>query len=308
MRIGGWIILATASLLFSKEPITPIPQTVPYNKAKAALGEKLFADPILSRDKTVSCLSCHSFSHGGTDGKAVSTGIGNQKGHMNAPTILNATFNFAQFWNGRAVDLHEQALGPIHNPIEMGLTGTQASQRINNHPYYRKAFEKLYGDSPVTISKIADVIAEYEKSLITPNSKFDRYLEHKATLTPSERNGYQLFKTLGCITCHNGINIGGNTFQKMGAVIPVQRKEHIDDRYAITKREMDKNVFKVPTLRNIALTAPYFHDGSAKTLKEAIGTMSFHNLGIQLTPAEINDIVAFLSTLTGELPKNDTAR
>lgn len=300
-RIAPLIFIAVLSV-YATEPILPIPSHVPYNAQKAALGKKLFFDPILSKDYTISCATCHNFSKGGADARSVSTGIHHQKGSMNAPTVLNSVFNFTQFWNGRAKNLTEQALGPIHNPIEMGLSPNEAVQRIQSHPAYSDLFYKITGRKNITSEDLAMMIAEYEKSLITPNSKFDLYLQGKGTLSPQELEGYALFKTLGCVSCHNGVNVGGNSFQKMGAINPLKRAPNVDDRYAITHREGDKNVFKVPTLRNIALTAPYFHDGSAATLRDAITKMSYHNLGIKLTSKEIDLLVTFLNTLTGQLP------
>lgn len=290
-----------ATLLHCAEPILPIPSYVPYNKSKARLGQRLFFDPILSKDYTISCASCHQIAVGGADGHSVSTGIGGQKGFMNAPTVLNAVFNFSQFWNGRAKNLIEQASGPIHNPIEMGLTPKEATRRVQANPLYAKAFLNITGRKNITLDDIANMIAEYEKTLITPNGKFDRYLQGKISLSSKEKEGYSLFKTLGCISCHNGVNIGGNSFQKMGAILSIKHLEKTDDRFALTHRESDKNVFKVPTLRNIGSTAPYFHNGSAKTLEEAILKMSNHNLGVQLTPNEITLLVAFLNTLSGNL-------
>lgn len=302
MKLLGWLALALFSFNGAAEPIVPIPHSVPHNPEKAALGKLLFADPILSKDKTVACISCHDFSKGGADAQNVSTGINKARGTMNSPTVLNSVFNFTQFWNGRAKTLQEQILGPIHNPIEMGFSAQEAVLRLQSSPRYKEAFKKITKRDTIIPNDITDVIAEYEKTLITPNAKFDLYLKGKTLLSHSEKEGYTLFKTLGCITCHNGVNIGGNSFQKMGLINPVARNTKIDDRYTLTKRETDKNVFKVPTLRNIALTAPYFHDGSARTLHEAVQKMSYHNLGIKPTPKEIDSIVAFLKTLTGDIP------
>lgn len=227
---------------------------------------------------------------------------------MNAPTVFNAVFNFVQFWNGRAKNLKEQASGPIHNPVEMGADAALVEQRINRNQHYKEAFEKIIGKRPVTFADVTDAIAEYEKTLITPNGKFDRYLRGETRLDQSEARGYALFKRIGCASCHNGINVGGNSYQKFGIIVPIEQTGKTDDRYAITKRDSDKNVFKVPTLRNIALTAPYFHDGRAATLKEALKIMSDHNLGIALTSSEIDDLIAFLYTLTGELPEKGNVR
>ncbi len=295
------LIIFTPLILNAIEPITPIPQTIPYNSAKAALGKRLFFDTILSRDQTIACVTCHDFQHGGADPRIVSIGVDKKTGHMQSPSVLNAVFNFTQFWNGRAKNLTEQAAGPVHNPVEMGMTTEQIEQRINTNPRYRESFHKISGKSSVTFTDIAEMLAEYEKTLITPNSKFDRFLRGEQTLSPAETQGYALFKRLGCASCHNGVNIGGNSFQKFGVIVPMVRDSNTDDRFALTKRENDKNVFKVPTLRNIALTAPYFHDGSAATLQEALKIMAKHNLGTKLSEQEIHDIIAFLNTLSGQI-------
>ncbi|RMA97926.1 cytochrome-c peroxidase [Hydrogenothermus marinus] len=296
------IVLTAFHFIYAKEPIKPIPQKIDYNKEKAELGKMLFFDKNLSSDKTISCASCHDPNHGGADPRPVSTGVKGRKGYANAPTVFNSYFNFRQFWNGRAKDLKEQANGPIHNPIEMNMNKEKIEKYLRSNEFYRKMFKKVYGRKP-TYEDALDAIVEFEKALITPNSKFDRYLRGEVKLSPLELKGYKLFKTLGCITCHNGINIGGNSFQKMGVIYPYVRKEKTPDRYAITYKEEDKMVFKVPSLRNIALTAPYFHDGSAKTLEEALIKMAYHNLGFTLTEEEIKALVAFLKTLTGEKPE-----
>jgi len=295
-------LLIIPLLLNAVEPISPIPQHVPHNALKAAIGKSLFFDPILSHDRTIACVSCHSFEHGGGDPRAVSIGINGKEGSMQAPTVLNAVFNFTQFWNGRAKNLKEQVSGPIHNPLEMGMSAQMVEERINADEGYRKAFAAITKRPKILFEEISDAIAEYEKTLITPNGKFDRFLRKEVALDAIQMEGYELFKRLGCASCHNGVNVGGNSFQKFGVVVGAERLKNTDDRYVLTGRESDKNVFKVPTLRNIALTAPYFHDASALTLKEAIMTMSHHNLGVSLSMNDVDAIVAFLHTLTGELP------
>lgn len=302
VRVVSLLICIIPIALHCAEPITPIPQSLAYNPTKAAIGKKLFFDPILSKDRTVACVSCHNFQHGGSDPRIVSIGIEGKRGRMQSPSVLNAVFNFSQFWNGRARNLVEQAAGPIHSPLEMGMSVRQVEQRINDNASYRDSFRALTGRSAVVFSDVTEAIAEYEKTLITPNGKFDRFLRGETMLNPAEAQGYELFKRLGCASCHNGINVGGNSFQKFGVINAKTWNPAIDDRYALTGRESDKNVFKVPTLRNIALSAPYFHDGSAATLKEAISTMSHHNLGIQLSANDIDNLIGFLNTLTGELP------
>lgn len=284
------------------ELITPIPLRIPYDLAKAQLGQRLFFDPILSRDRSIACVSCHDFTKGGADPRNVSSGVGGAQGKMQAPTVLNAVFNLAQFWNGRAATLEDQAMGPIHNPIEMAMSSNEVTSRLIHNPFYRQAFAHINGRSTITITDVAEVIAEYEKTLITPNSPFDRYLRHEEPLSPASLRGYEVFKRLGCASCHNGVLVGGNSYQKIGVIIPYPRKPNIDDRYALTGNQRDKNVFKVPTLRNIALTAPYFHDGSAKTLSEAVRLMSHHNVGIKPTEQEEIDLISFLKSLTAALP------
>lgn len=302
-----WMVFVPL-LNFAAEPISPIPQLIPYDKLKASIGEKLFFDPILSKNQTVSCASCHNFTYGGADSLARSIGMNGQTGRMNSPTVLNSAFNFAQFWNGRAKNLAEQASGPIHNPVEMGSSRSLIEQRINQKNEYKKAFSKIIGNRPINLDDIIEAIAEYEKTLITPNAKFDLYLQGKMKLDPAETRGYALFKRLGCASCHNGVNVGSNSYQKFGVIVPIERHPHTDDRFEITHRDYDKNVFKVPTLRNIALTAPYFHDGRAATLQEAIRIMSRHNLGVNLSDSDVNDLVSFLYTLTGTIPAKEGIR
>lgn len=294
------LILIFFKLLFADMIIKPVPEKIKYNKQKASLGMYLFMDPRLSADKKISCMSCHKPSEGWADKRKVSIGVFGRKGRVNSPTVLNAVFNFRQFWNGRAKDLKDQVFGPLHSNFEMDTDKKEAEKTVNTISVYKELFKKIYHTDYITADMIADAIAEFEKTLITPDCKFDLYLKGKAKLTPLEMKGKILFKSYGCITCHNGVNIGGNSFQKMGLIIPY--KNCIDDRYEITHNPADRCVYKVPTLRNIALTAPYFHDGSAETLKEAIKKMGYYNLGIELKSDEIEAIEAFLKTFTGKQP------
>jgi len=294
------IFISTAIL--ADEPIKPIPQHIGYNKEKAELGKLLFLDPKLSSDGTVACVSCHSFDYGGADPRPVSIGVRGLKGTANAPTVYNSYFNFRQFWNGRAKDLKDQANGPIHNPVEMDMMPEKIEKYLKSNEYYRSLFKKVFKSEP-KYDNALDAIAEFEKALYTPNCKLDRYLRNETKLSPKEAKGYRLFKMFGCITCHNGINIGGNSFQKFGLIFSYDWKADFPDRYAITKKPQDKNVYKVPTLRNIVLTAPYLHDGSATTLHEALQKMSHHNLGFDLNKEEIDALMAFMNTLTGEEPE-----
>ncbi len=292
---------STLALLMASEPITPLPQTVKVNQTKAELGKELFFDPILSHDDTISCATCHNLQQGGDDGLKFSFGIKGQEGTVNAPTVYNAVFNFRQFWDGRAKDLQEQAAGPIENPIEMGSSFEEVIAKLKKSKY-KKIFDAIYDDG-ITKQTITDAIAEYEKTLITPNSRFDKYLRgDENALTQNEKEGYGLFKSKGCASCHHGENIGGNLYNKFGIFNETNSKWL--GRYNITHKERDKYFFKVPSLRNIARTAPYFHDGRTYDLKEAVKIMSQYQLGRHITKEEISKIAAFLRSLNGELPKN----
>ena len=293
---------------FASEPITPIPLTIPYDEEKAALGKRLFFDTILSSDNSTACVSCHQLPGSGADNKQFSIGLSGEDTKVNTPTVLNAVFNLSQFWDGRVKDLHLQALMPLFNPTELGESIEQAISRLNDSDY-KEEFLKIYDDG-VTKDNLADAISEFEKALITPNSRFDQYLRgNEYAISEQEKRGYKAFSDLGCISCHNGVNIGGNMYQKIGIMIeydhidPTKDMDPLNGRYNVTKRERDRRVFKVPSLRNIALTAPYLHDGTAATLKDAIMDMREHQLGILDESNEVEDIEMFLKTLTGEIPK-----
>ncbi|ACM93737.1 cytochrome c551 peroxidase [Nautilia profundicola AmH] len=300
MRVLTLFILFVL-FLHAQNLIEPIPEYIKYNKQKAELGKFLFFDTILSKDKTVSCASCHNPAEGWADSRKVSIGVSGKKGRIQSPTVLNAVFNFRQFWNGRAKDLKEQINGPVHNSVEMNVNEKIVEKRLNQNRFYKNLFKKVYHTNKITYDMVVDAIAEFEKTLITPNSKFDLYLKGKIKLTPLEEKGYVLFKKYGCVTCHNGVNVGGNSFQKMGTIFPI--KECIGDRYEISHAKFDKCIYKVPTLRNVELTAPYFHDGSAKTLEKAVEKMAYNNLGFKINKEDAKAIVAFLKTLTGKIPK-----
>jgi len=265
------------------------------------LGKKLFFDPILSKDNTIACVSCHNLLSGGDDNQNFSIGIRGQIGNVNAPTIYNALFNFRQFWDGRAKDLKEQAKGPIQNPVEMGHSLQNTVSTLKQKKSYADAFKEIYSDG-ITIDNIADAIAEFEKLLITPDAPFDRYLRgEKSAISKSAKNGYKLFIDKGCILCHHGINIGGNMYNTFGIFKDANSTNM--GRYNITKNENDKYLFKVPSLRNIAKTAPYMHDGRIQTLREAVIFMTLYQLGREMSEKEIDDIVSFLESLTGVIPE-----
>ena len=293
------------SLLLSSiyaQPITPIPLHVDdVNPKKVKLGHKLFFDTILSKNNTIACVNCHLLKDGGDDNLKVSFGINGKKGIINSPTVLNARYNFVQFWDGRAKTLQDQAGGPIENPVEMGNNFKNLIKTLKNSPY-KKEFENIYKDG-ITKQNITDAISEYEKTLITPNSPFDRYLRgDKTAISNKAKKGYELFKSKGCIACHNGVNIGGNLYERFG--FTQQSTTDNLGRYNITKDPLDKYFFKAPTLRNIEKTAPYLHDGRFSNLKDVIRFMLNFQLAKTSTQKEVDAILAFLKTLTGELPKN----
>ena len=287
----------------SQEPITPIKPPKQINLGMSELGKKLFFDPRLSKSGFISCNSCHNLSMGGSDNLQTSIGDKWQQGPINSPTVLNSSLNLAQFWDGRAADLKEQAGGPIANPGEMAFSHTLAVDLLGSIPAYQREFKQVFGKDKVDIDQITLAIAEFEKTLVTPNSRFDQWLLGKQdALSPDELAGYKLFKDSGCVGCHNGEAVGGNSFQKMGLVAPYKGNEKSQGRSAVTGKDADRFNYKVPTLRNVELTYPYFHDGAANTLTEAVDVMGRIQLGKKFTPAENAKIVAFLKTLTGDQP------
>ena len=287
----------------STEPIQPIPAAKAGNPATVELGKMLFFDPRLSKSGFISCNSCHNLSMGGSDNLKSSIGHGWQKGPINSPTVLNSRFNLAQFWDGRAKDLQEQAGGPIANPGEMAFSHEHTVTALKTIPGYVSAFQKAFGSPEVNIDRVTQAIAAFEETLVTPDSRFDKWLKgDKKALNTQELAGYKLFKDSGCVACHNGPAVGGNSFQKMGIVEDYKASSPAEGRVAVTGKDADRFNFKVPTLRNVELTYPYFHDGAAATLSEAVDTMGRLQLGKKFTAAENASIVAFLRTLTGKQP------
>ena len=298
--------LASSAELASTEPITPIPNPLINNPEEIELGRILFHDVRLSRGNQLSCASCHSLNrYGGADGQQLSTGVNGQKGTINAPTVFNASLHFRQFWNGRAANLAEQIEGPIHNPLEMASNWSEIVAKLSKDNFYLSLFNEIYPQG-LTAKTIKQAIIQFEKSLLTPNSRFDQYLQGKKNaLTADEEKGYQLFKQYGCISCHHGVAIGGTMYQKFGVLgnyfkSKKQIKKADLGRYLVTHKEQDRFVFKVPSLRNIALTAPYFHDGSINTLSEAVNIMLRYQLGRLENSNDVEKIVLFLKTLSGE--------
>lgn len=290
----------------ANEPLQPLADGVEVNAAKAALGEKLFNDKRLSGDDTVACVSCHGLDKGGTDNKRFSEGVRKQKGDVNAPSVFNAVFNVRQFWNGRAADLQEQAGGPPFNPIEMDSKDwNQIIGKLARDESLTAAFRKVYAEG-WSGKNITDAIAEYEKTLVTPNSRFDRWLKGaKGALTAKEVEGYERFKAYRCASCHVGKSVGGQSFEYMDL-----KKDYFADRgdplgsdeglKGFTKKDADLRKFKVPNLRNVELTAPYLHDGTADSLDETVRIMGVYLSGMDIPQHDRDGIVAFLRTLTGE--------
>ena len=256
------------------EPIKPIEPYVSDNPELVELGKKLFFEPRLSMSGIISCNTCHNLSRGGTDNLKTSIGHKWAAGPVNAPTVLNSSLALAQFWDGRAADLQEQAAGPIQADIEMGLPHGLALQVLQSIPGYVDEFEAVFGSSEITLDMVTAAIAEFEETLVTPNSRFDQWLMgNDDALTEDEVAGYQLFKASGCTVCHNGPAAGGTSFQRMGVMEPYQSTSPVEGRAAVTGVDADRFSFKVPTLRNVEYTYPYFHDGEALTLEEATDIM-----------------------------------
>ncbi len=286
----------------AKELITPIPQFQSYNDSKAKLGKKLFSDPRLSKNNTISCSHCHRLDKGGTDGLQFSVGVDSQISPINTPTVFNASNNFAQFWDGRSKSLKEQVKVHVSDPNKMASSLKEIISKLSKDSAYQTAFKALYKQG-IKENTIVDALTEFQKALVTPNSRFDQYLRgNKEILTEEEIKGFQLFKSKGCIACHNGVNVGGNMYQKLGVMQKYFDPSHHLGRYNVTKREEDKYYFKVPSLRNIDLTAPYFHNGLVAALNDAVQLMAYYQLGKVLKQEESRKIVLFLKTLTGETP------
>jgi cytochrome c peroxidase len=299
----------------ARQRFKPIPSTVPsvkdnaVTREKIELGKMLFFDPRLSASQIISCNSCHNMSTGGVDAGPTSIGHAWQKGPRRAPTVFNAVFNIAQFWDGRAEDLKAQAKGPMQAPVEMNATPTLVEATLKSMPGYVEQFRKAFPQdaSPVTFDNVARSLEAFEATLITPGSRFDQFLEGDANaLNTQEKEGLKLFMDKGCSACHNGINVGGEAYFPFGVVakpgadiLPPNDK----GRFAVTKTASDEYVFRAGPLRNVALRAPYFHSGQVWSLKQAVAIMGASQLGQKLTEQEEDAIVAFLQTLTGEQPR-----
>lgn len=286
------------------EPIKPIEPVSGLDPRKVELGRKLFNEPRLSKNGSVSCASCHDFAKGGSDGRARFVGMGGAEGPLNSPTVFNVGLNFRQFWDGRAATLADQLDGPLLGPIEMASSWSDILFTLRGDRNYSQAFKTLYREG-VTAAAVKDALVQFELSLSTPDSRFDRYLRGDETvLSAAEQSGYAKFKAYGCTSCHQGAAVGGNMYQTFGVAADYfadrgQVNPADLGRFNVTGREEDRYVFKVPSLRNVAVTAPYFHDGSAPTLEHAVAVMGRYQLGRELSRQDIDDIVQFLHTLTG---------
>lgn len=286
------------------QPLTDVaenPQN-PVTKEKVDLGRMLFYDTRLSLNRKVSCNTCHDLASFGDDGAPVSTGIHEQQGGRSAPTVYNAAIQIAQFWDGRAADVEAQAVGPVTNPIEMGMPdGDYVVRVLKSIPGYVADFSKAFPDSkdPITYENVGKAIGAFERKLMTP-SRFDDFLKgDDAALTDAEKEGLNLFVSTGCTVCHNGMGVGGHLFQKLGLVKEFPTKDL--GRFDATGNEADKHFFKVPTLRNITETAPYLHDGSVAKLEDMVAAMAEYQLGRQLSDADIKSIITFLGSLKGRI-------
>lgn len=289
------------------EPIRPILAPENIDERKAQLGFALFHDTRLSVDNTISCASCHSLKSAGVDNHRYSHGVDERLGGVNAPTVFNAVYNFVQFWDGRARTLAEQAAGPPLNPVEMASTSfDEIIAKLEKDELYKAAFASIYPEG-ITEATITNAIEEFERTLVTPNSQFDKWLlGDDEALTAQELRGYELFKRYNCATCHVGANLGGESYELMGlrrhyfADRGEELTEEDNGRFKQTQQERDRHRFKVPGLRNVALTWPYYHDGTRATLEEAVYDMARYQSDVDITTSEVEDIVAFLNTLTGE--------
>ena len=314
------LILVSVAALFSQSSkvqinesalklFRPLPAVMesadnPITDAKVKLGRMLYYEKRLSANHQVSCNTCHPLDAYGSETESVSTGFKNQKGSRNSPTVYNAAGHFVQFWDGRAATVEEQAKGPVLNPVEMALTSDAAAVRVlSSIPEYVALFKEAFpkNQNPVSFDNMAFAIGAFERGLITP-SRWDRFLSgDESALSDDEKTGFNRFVAAGCATCHNGAYVGGNSFQRLGIAKPWPNESDAG-RAQVTNQDADRLVFKVPSLRNISKTGPYFHDGSVPTIDRAIREMAVHQRGSQLSSAEVKSIITWLNCLTGQIP------
>ncbi len=292
--------IAVLPASYANEPIQPLSAPTNLDERKVRLGRELFHDTRLSANDSVSCASCHHLETGGVDSKSVSVGIYHHQGIRNAPTVFNSGMNYRQFWDARAMSLEEQVNGPLQAKAEMGSTWEGVVTKLSHDSHYTAEFARLYPEQ-IAPETVRDALATFERSLVTPDCRFDRYLKgDKNAVTSTELAGYRLFKSLGCASCHQGRNIGGSMMQPFGVLrSPALWKKETDSAAAQEHANVSQTLYKVPSLRNVARTAPYFHDGSADSLPKAVIIMSDAQLCRQLSDEEVRQIVAFLQSLTG---------
>ncbi len=297
----------TAPISEMDESIKPIDLYQANSLALLSLGRRLFNETALAKNNDIACSSCHILTQGGTSNPERTTVSQQSSESLNIPTVLNSVYNFRQGWNGRAASLKQMIDLSVISPTQMNNSWALVIHRLQADAGYPAQFKEAFGTSEITVDTIQQALTEYLASLVTPDSRFDLHLKgHRSILTPEELAGYRLFRNYGCIVCHQGTNLGGNLFAAMGVMndyfADKGRIDPMDEgRFEYTEQESDRHVFKVPGLRNVALTAPYFHDGQAQTLEQAVEQMAYYQLGMSLTETEINQIVLFLKTLTGEL-------
>jgi len=295
---------ADALSMFAPLPDEMASADNPVTDAKVKLGRMLYYDPRLSANQKISCNTCHPLAAYGAEAAPVSSGFKGQKGNRNAPTVYNAAGHFVQFWDGRAPTVEEQAKGPIMNPVEMAMpTNAAAVQVLKSMPDYVVLFEQAFPNEkdPITYNNMALAIGAFERGLVTP-ARWDKFLKgDQSALSKAEKSGFNTFAAVGCQWCHNGPYVGGGAYQKLGVMKPWPNQKDTG-RYQVTKDEVDMMVFKVPSLRNIQKTGPYFHDGSVATLNEAVRDMGAHQRGVELTPAQVKSIETWLNALTGPIP------
>ena len=296
-----FIILIINIYLYANNPITPIPISVKYDEQKALIGKDIFFGKDINK-KTNMCHTCHKIKNGMSVDRVIELTVKGKLVPLSSISLYNISFNRYYTYEGATKSLYDIVHKSLHNFEEMKVSHNSFMKDINSSDYYQQKFKKIYKKDLITSQMVSQSVTEFIKALTTPNSKFDQYLRGEVKLSSKEYEGYLTFKRIGCIACHNGVNIGGNSFQKLGATIALEY-EHTTDRYLITGDEDDRYTFKVPSLRNIVLTKPYFHDARKKTLKEAVSLMSHHNLAYALPPEEKDLIIEFLKTLTGKLPK-----
>jgi len=295
------------------EPIQPIPVDMALDPAKVTLGSLLFNDTRLSNDNSLSCASCHKLESGGDDDMSIGISLGGNEHMVNTPTVFNARFNFRQQWDGAASSLEEQIDHVVHNHMEAGSNWDELLAKLSKEPLLVDKFKHIYPDG-ITRENYLDALTEFEKSLVTPNSRFDQYLlGNNEAISDDEKKGYLRFKEFGCISCHQGVNVGGNLFQKFGIFYDYlgERGDIINADYGrinVTNREADMHVFKVPSLRNVEVTAPYLHDGKAESLEQAIEIMGKTQIGKTISDEDVMLLVKFLNTLTGEYKGKSLAK